>query len=237
MEQVALLAVGAHPDDVELGMGATLAKHTANGIRAAICDLTEAELSSNGTVQTRRREGEEAARILGVKRYNLKYPDRGFQITDDYIRPLVALIRRLQPDVVFAPFWEDRHPDHVACSRLVTEAVFNAKIRKYRVNGDGPAHTVSQLYYYFINDTRKASFVVPVDNVYARKKEALMAYASQFVSGAGTVPTPVNATNYLPMIESRDRLWGQQVGCLYGEGFVSRNPLTVHLLRQAAREE
>lgn len=225
---IALLAVGAHPDDVEIGMGATLAKHVANGLRATICDLTEAELSSNGTVTRRREEAKRAADILGVDRINLRYPDRGFHVTDKFIRPLVQVIRRLKPDVVFAPYWEDRHPDHVTCSRLVTEAVFNAKIQKYHIDSNDDAHTVKHIYYYFINNTGIASFVVPVSHVYFQKQEALKAYKSQFVATENTVATPLNATNYLQMIEGRDRLWGQQIGCQYGEGFVSREPLTVH---------
>ncbi|WP_054949643.1 bacillithiol biosynthesis deacetylase BshB1 [Numidum massiliense] len=220
-----VLAIGAHADDVELGMGATLAKHAAAGQRAVICDLTEAELSSNGTVEGRREEAEAAARILGVSRVNLQYPDRGFGVSDAFIRPLVALIRKLKPRVVCAPYWEDRHPDHVTCSSLVTEAVFNAKIRKYDAEGL-PAHTVSHLYYYYINGVGEASFVVPVSDVYEQKVEALVAYASQFSLQKNAVATPLNETNYMGMIRGRDQIWGQQIGTAYGEGFVTRTPVS-----------
>src|SRR5690606_23509317 len=127
---VDLLAFGAHPDDVEIGAGGILAKHAQAGRRTVICDLTEAELSSNGTVEIRREEARRAGEILGLaSRINLGFPDRGLGGREQ-IEAMARVIRRLRPRVVLAPYPKDRHPDHVAAGRMVKEAVFDAGIRK-----------------------------------------------------------------------------------------------------------
>lgn len=129
---VDLLAFGAHPDDVEIGMSGTIARHAAAGLKVGICDLTEAEMSSNGTVDIRREEAADASEILGLAyRSCLKLPDRGLTGSPEQLAAIVAELRRLKPRIVFAPYWDDRHPDHNACSRLIEEAVFNAKLRRY----------------------------------------------------------------------------------------------------------
>jgi len=127
-----ILAIGAHADDVEIGMGGTIAKWTNRGKKVVICDLTEAELSSNGTVEIRKKEAKNAVTKLGVKeRVNLKIGDRGIRITDDQINQVAELIRMYQPTIIFAPYSIDRHPDHGHTSLLVTEAAFSAGIRRY----------------------------------------------------------------------------------------------------------
>ena len=112
-----LLVFGPHPDDIEIGLGGTIARHTAVGDQVGLCDLTEGELSSNGTVETRRSEAAAAARVLGaVFRENLKWPDGGIEDTPAMIRSAVEVIRRHRPRTVAIPYWDDRHPDHVAAS-------------------------------------------------------------------------------------------------------------------------
>ena len=222
-----ILVFGAHPDDAEIGMGGTIAKHTSAGLRVGICDLTEAEMSSNGTVETRRQEAEEAARALGLTcRSNLRLPDRGLAICKEHIDPIVKEIRKYRPAIVFAPYWQDRHPDHVACSLLVQEAVFNAKLRRYLPESE-PVSV--QLYFYFINDVYEADLMVDVSPYYDRKMAALRAYASQFdpADGAnGYVKTPLNQ-GYLERIEARDRLLGQKRLVEVAEGFVTKLPYLI----------
>ena len=110
-----ILIFGAHADDAEIGMAGTIAKHTAAGLSVGICDLTQAEMSSNGTVDLRKQEAEQAAGILDLKvRTNLGLPDRGLFVTPEHIERVTAEIRKFSPSIVFAPYWEDRHPDHVA---------------------------------------------------------------------------------------------------------------------------
>ncbi|OAS14031.1 bacillithiol biosynthesis deacetylase BshB1 [Paenibacillus oryzisoli] len=224
-EQLDILIFGAHADDAEIGMGATIAKHTQLGLRVGLCELTYAEMSSNGTVETRLEEAAEAAKILGVAaRTNLGLPDRGLLVTADHIERITQEIRKFRPRIVFAPYWQDRHPDHIACSTLVQEAVFNAKLRKYLP--DTEAVNVEQLFFYFINDVYEPDVIVDVTNTYDIKMAALRAYQSQFVTGAGTVATPLNQ-GYVERVEARDRVMGQKRQLTYAEGFVSKLPLVI----------
>ncbi|MGG2200478.1 MULTISPECIES: bacillithiol biosynthesis deacetylase BshB1 [Paenibacillus] len=224
------LIFGAHPDDAEIGMGGTIAKHAAAGYRIGICDLTLAEMSSNGTVDTRQAEAEEASRIMGLSaRSNLKLPDRGLTLSSDFIDRIVAEIRLRKPRVVFAPYWEDRHPDHIACSKLVQEAVFNAKLRRYMP--ELPAHQVAETYFYFINDTIDPDVMVDVTAYYDTKRLALQAYRTQFTAAPGGdyVSTPLNQ-GYMERVEARDLLLGQKRSVLYAEGFMSKLPYMTELL-------
>jgi bacillithiol biosynthesis deacetylase BshB1 len=224
---VAILAFGAHPDDVEIGAGGILAKHAKAGRRTVICDLTEAELSSNGTVETRREEARRAGEILGIAdRINLGFPDRGLGDRDQ-IRQMVRVIRRLRPRVVLAPYPKDRHPDHVAAGQMVKEAVFDAGIRKLDVGEDMPAHRVERLYYYFINDMDRPHLLIDISEVYELKEAAILAYRSQFLRKEGEVDTPLNRPQYLAMVRGRAQLWGQQIGADYAEGLASEFPPSV----------
>lgn len=225
-----MLVFGAHPDDAEIGMGATIAKHTLEGLRVGICDLTFAEMSSNGNVETRKLEAEEASKVLGLsERSNLGLPDRGLFMNDETIRTITREIRKHRPRMVFAPYWQDRHPDHVLCSQLVEQAVFNAKLRRY--SADVPAWNVEQLYFYFINDVYEADLMVDVTNVYEQKLNSLRAYRTQFEApkaGNDYVVTPINQS-YVERVEARDRVLGQKRSVAYAEGFVSKIPVLVHL--------
>ncbi len=125
-----ILAFGAHADDVEIGMGGTIAKYVQQGRKIVICDLTKAEMSSNGTVPLRQEEADKAAEILGVKRISLDLPDRGLYMKAEYINQIITVIRQYKPALVFAPFLEDRHPDHGNCAKLVEEAVFFGRSKK-----------------------------------------------------------------------------------------------------------
>ncbi|MDR6549502.1 bacillithiol biosynthesis deacetylase BshB1 [Paenibacillus qinlingensis] len=224
-EHVDILIFGAHADDAEIGMGATIAKHTERGLRVGLCELTYAEMSSNGTVETRLEEAAEAAKILGVAvRTNLGLPDRGLFINAQNIERITQEIRKFRPRIVFAPYWQDRHPDHIACSMLVQEAVFNAKLRKYLPETE--AVNVEQLFFYFINDVYEANAIVDVTDTYDKKMAALRAYQSQFVTGANSVVTPLTQ-GYVERVEARDRIMGQRRQLTYAEGFVSKLPLVI----------
>src|SRR6476619_6395714 len=127
MDPVDLLVFGPHPDDIEIGIGGTVAKHTAGGVRVGLCDLTAGEMGSNGTVEGRLAEADAAAKLLGVSwRVNLGLPDRGLHSTADHVKLIASLVRRTRPRTVALPYWSDRHPDHVAASALANEAVFSA---------------------------------------------------------------------------------------------------------------
>ncbi len=170
--QVDLLAFGPHPDDIEIGIGGTLAKHVQAGQRVGLCDLTRGELGSNGTVEQRRAEADAALQVLGATwRENLGLPDGGLRDEPDQIRAVAELIRRTRPRTVAAPYWQDRHPDHVGASRLVTAAAFRAGLRRAELEGE--PFRPDWVCYYFINDSGPASFIVDVSAQYEIKRRAL----------------------------------------------------------------
>ncbi|MGG0239037.1 bacillithiol biosynthesis deacetylase BshB1 [Bacillus rhizoplanae] len=223
MNGLHILAFGAHADDVEIGMAGTIAKYTKQGYEVGICDLTEADLSSNGTVELRKQEALEAASRLGVqKRMNLAMPDRGLYMKEEYIQEIVKIIRTYKPKLVFVPFYEDRHPDHANCAKLVEEAIFSAGIRKYMP--ELPPHRVESLYFYMINGFHKPDFCIDISSYISDKIAALEAYESQFTKGANGVKTPLTE-GYVETVVAREKMFGKEVGVTYAEGFMSKRPL------------
>ncbi|MEH7460833.1 bacillithiol biosynthesis deacetylase BshB1 [Bacillus thuringiensis] len=223
MSGLHILAFGAHADDVEIGMAGTIAKYTKQGYKVGICDLTEANLSSNGTVELRKQEAMKAARILGVQeRLNLAIPDRGLYMKEEYIQEIVKIIRTYKPQLVFVPFYEDRHPDHANCAKLVEEAIFSAGIRKYMP--EFPAHRVQSLYFYMINGFHKPDFCIDISSYISDKIAALEAYESQFTKGPDDVITPLTE-GYVETVVAREKMFGKEVGVKYAEGFMSKRPI------------
>jgi bacillithiol biosynthesis deacetylase BshB1 len=229
---VDLLVFGPHPDDLEIGLGGTIATEVASGRTVGLCDLTAGELGSNGTPEERRREAEDAARVLGAAwRENLEWPDGG--ITRDGIRSAVEFIRRHRPQTVAVPYWDDRHPDHVASSQVLTESVFRAGLRKFAATGD--AWKVDWICYYFINQSTTPSFVVDVSAHYDKKRAALDCHRSQFQpKAAGAVDTRLTSPSFRQLIESRDAQFGAAIGVPFAEGVIVREPV---VRRSLARSE
>ncbi|WP_078546122.1 bacillithiol biosynthesis deacetylase BshB1 [Litchfieldia alkalitelluris] len=222
-----ILAFGAHPDDVEIGMAGTIAKYVKKGKSVGVCDLTKAELSSNGTVEIRQQEAKEAAAILGIaKRILLDLPDRGIDLQKEYIDKVVHVIRTYKPKVVFIPYFEDRHPDHGNCARLVEEAIFSSKIKKY-VDKDGLApHKVTSVYFYMINGFHTPDFVIDISDTIEDKIKSLKAYKSQFTKEDGAVDTPL-VNNYIENVRNREQLFGQGSGVKFAEGFKTKHPIII----------
>jgi bacillithiol biosynthesis deacetylase BshB1 len=225
MDPVDLLVFGPHADDIELGLGGTIARHTTAGHRVGLCDLTRAELSSNGTPDQRQNEAEAAARVLGVAwRENLGWPDGGIATTAEMVRSAVDLIRRCRPRTIAVPYWEDRHPDHAAASHVLRVAAFTSALRRYETEAE--AWRTDWVCYYFINDGAMPSFVVDVSADYQRKRDALACYRSQFApADAGAVATRLTAPTFRQLIESRDAQFGALAGVAFAEGIVVREPL------------
>jgi bacillithiol biosynthesis deacetylase BshB1 len=225
-EPVDLLVFGPHPDDIEIGIGGSVVRHVDAGFRVGLCDLTAGEMGSNGTVEERLTEAEAARVVLGaVWRTNLRWPDRTIGGADQ-IRAAAALVRQTRPRTVAIPYWDDRHPDHVAASRLLTEAVFNSGLRRYEPTLE--AWKPGRLCYYFINDSTTPSFVVDVSSAYDRKRRALDCYASQFApAGDGAVGTRLTSPQFRRRIESRDAQYGALAGVEFAEGFVVRDPVVL----------
>jgi bacillithiol biosynthesis deacetylase BshB1 len=230
MKQVDILTFGAHSDDVEIGMGGTIAKYVAQGKTAVICDLTKAELSSNGNVEWRRKEALQAANVLGVReRIQLDLPDRGLFLNENSIQKIVKVIRDYKPKYIFAPFSKDRHPDHGNASALVKEAFFSAGIRKYMTEEQGSYHKAQALYYYMINGFHKPDFVIEVGPYIDQKINSLLAYESQFEKSDDGVKTPLTE-GYIESIRAREMMMGKEVSVKYGEGFLSDHPILLDLL-------
>jgi bacillithiol biosynthesis deacetylase BshB1 len=220
-----LLVFGPHADDIEIGLGGTVARHTAAGDVVGLCDLTEAELSSNGTREQRKEEAAAAARVLGAAwRENLGWPDGGIIAAPEMIRSAVDLIRMHRPRSIAIPYWDDRHPDHVAASQVLRSAVFKSGLRRYVT--DAEAWRPDWICHYFINDSVTPSFVVDVSDYYARKRQALDCYRSQFTPAPeGSIPTRLTASTFRQLIESRDAQFGALAGVAFAEGIVVREPV------------
>lgn len=227
--QLDILVFAAHADDAEIGMGGTIVKHVQAGLKVGIIDLTRAEMSSNGDVETRLREAAAAAEALGLAvRDNLGLPDRRLAVVPEMIDRMVGAIRTYRPRLVFAPYGLDRHPDHVACSKMAEEAFFSAKLRRYMP--ELPAWNADQLIFYFINDAHAPQLLVDISDTQETKMHALKAYRSQFMpAGDQTewVETPLTAS-YLESVVARDRLLGQPKRFAYAEGFIPKGPITVN---------
>lgn len=230
-----LLVFGPHPDDIEIGLGGTIARHVNEGRTVGLCDLTRGEMGSNGTPEERLREADAAARIMGVGwRENLGWPDGGIEPTDELLRSAASCIRRHQPRTIAVPYWDDRHPDHVAASAVLRRAAFNAGLRRYET--DEPPWRPDWICYYFINDGATPSFVIDVSATYERKRAALDCYQSQFApADAVAVATRLTAPTFRQLIESRDAQFGALAQVAFAEGIVVREPLQRDsLLRQPA---
>ena len=219
---VDLLVFGPHPDDLEIGLGGSIAKHVSLGHRVGLCDLTRGELGTNGTPEERIAEAEAARKVLGAEwRENLGLPDGDIGGDRSHLRTIVELIRQARPKTIAVPYERDRHPDHVAASRLLTKAAFQAGLARYAAAGE--KWRADWLLYYFINDSTRPSFVVDVSAQYATKRAALAAHRSQFAPpSTGAAATRLNTPRFQQLIESRDAQFGALIGVEFAEGVVVR---------------
>jgi bacillithiol biosynthesis deacetylase BshB1 len=202
------------------------------GLRVGLVDLTQGEMGSNGTVEERLAEAEEARKVLGAMwRTNLRLPDRAIGSSADHALAATELIRRVKPKAITIPYWSDRHPDHVAASALLADAIFNAGLRRFRAEGEPWKPEMTS--YYFINESAQPSFVVDVTEHYETKRRALACHKSQFrPPAADAVHTRLTSPRFMTLIESRDAQFGVLAGVDFAEGFVIREPvIRPHLLR------
>jgi bacillithiol biosynthesis deacetylase BshB1 len=222
---VDLLVFGPHPDDLEIGLGGAIAKHAALGHRVGLCDLTRGELGTNGTPEQRVRESDAARAVLGASwRENLALPDGDIGGDPSHVRAIVELIRRARPKTIAVPYGRDRHPDHVAASRLLTRAAFLSGLARYAAPGE--KWRADWLLYYFINDSKRPSFVVDVSAHYETKRAALACHQSQFAPPAtGAAATRLNTPRFQQLIESRDAQFGALIGVSFAEGVIVRELL------------
>jgi len=227
-----ILAIGAHPDDVELGCGATIAKEVANGKKVGIIDLTRGELGTRGTAETRDEESTEAARILkAAMRTNMEFAD-GFFINDkEHQIELIKEIRKYRPEIVLCNAIDDRHIDHAKGSKLVSDACFLSGLRKIDTkHNDGDSWQEPwrpKLVYHYIQwKDIEPDIVVDVTGFIEKKMDAVLAYKTQFFDPDSKEPeTPISSKNFTDSIIYRARNLGRLIGTEYGEGFtVERYP-------------
>lgn len=223
------LAFAPHPDDAELFCGGLLLRLGDLGYRTGVVDLTRGEAASRGTVAVRAEETARASQVLGLQvRDNLGLPDTGLRAGDEaQVRALVACLRQHRPELVIAPWERERHPDHEACSALVTRAVFLAGLRNHAPEL-GPAVTPRQVLYYPQRQLATPSFVVDVSDQADRKRQAILCHASQVLPDPGAAPTLVGSNLAIPSLEARDRFYGAHIGVAFGEPYVVRPLLGLH---------
>ena len=228
MEPLDYLVIAPHPDDAELGAGGAILLLLAQGYRVGVLDLTDGEPTPHGSPEIRARETAEASAVLGLSwRGNLGLPNRRLVADLDARARLAGALRQLRPRSLFAPYWEDAHPDHVEASRLTDAARFWAKLTKTDIPHE--PHYPQRILYYFNTHLRlhhRASFVLDVSAHFEKKMEAVACYHSQFIAGRATT-----APTFLDDLRTRFRYWGWTVGCEYGEPFLCREEVGLRGLR------
>lgn len=221
---VDILAFAAHPDDIELSAAGTLMKHIAEGKTVVIVDLTQGELGSRGTIETRYAEADKADEIMGVsQRVNLKMADGFFEINEKNKKLIIEQIRRFRPKIVLANAFSDRHPDHGRGSQLVSEACFLSGLRKIETQWEGAsqlAYRPAAVYHYIQDHYLKPDFVVDVTEFAERKIQAIQAYKTQFFNPHSQEPnTPISGENFFDFIRGRMLQFGRSIDVQYAEGF------------------
>ena len=221
---VDVLAIAAHPDDVELTCGGTLAGLRAQGRKFGIVDLTRGELGTRGSDAIRRKEAERAAEILGAEfRETLDFGDGRISGTREQELSVVDLIRRERPRLILTSYPEDRHPDHARAGRLVTDLAFYAGLRK--IETSHPAHRPQQTIYFSTGYLHEPDFVVDVTAAMETRRAAIRAFSSQFHSEASTEPvTVLSQKSFLDAMDARARHFGFLIGVEFAEGFRSKRP-------------
>jgi N-acetylglucosamine malate deacetylase 1 len=217
-----ILAIAPHPDDVELGMGGTILKFKAEGFKVGVLDLTNGEPTPFGSPEVRARETAAATRILQLDwRENLDLPNRSLEATISARAKLAGVIRQTRPRRLFAPYWIDGHPDHIAATQLIEAARFWSKLTKTDLPGE--PHYPDRIYYYYCMHLRvvpQPAFVIDISDYWEQKRAAIECYQSQFVEGRSQEPP-----TFIDRLRDQAAAWGWAVGTRYGEPFASREPV------------
>jgi bacillithiol biosynthesis deacetylase BshB1 len=226
---------GAHPDDAEIGCGGTMLESVSKGKKIALVDLTRGEMGTRGTAETRLRESLAAARVLGALfRVQLDLGDGNLRAGREEELEVISVIRKHRPSIVFAPYPDDRHPDHTRAGKLVTEASFYAGLAK--IETGQASHRPQMVVYYMQNYVQQPTFVVDTTAFQKKKMEALRCYKSQFYNPKSKERmTFIAKKSFIDMIEARARHFGGMVGAEFGEGFVTKQPPRVDDVEAAYR--
>jgi N-acetylglucosamine malate deacetylase 1 len=227
LKNIDCLAFGPHPDDVELFCGGLLIKLKKQGYATGVVDLTRGELSTNGDVETRLREAEKAKQILGLDiRINLGMADGSLISSEENRGEIIKTVRSIRPGICLIPYWEDRHPDHEAASRLLKQALFDSGLKK--IDTGQEAYRPKSVIYYMLHHLADPTFVIDISDQMEQKLDSINAYTSQFssISGKGD-PTYINRPDFLKSIITRAEFLGQRIGVSYAEGYYYQGTIKI----------
>ncbi len=228
--KIDILAIGIHPDDVELSCSGTIAKHIALGKKVGILDLTRGELGTRGNAELRTKEANEAAIILGVSfRTQLNLKDCFFENNEENQKKIIEIIRKHQPEIILCNAISDRHPDHGRASKLVSDSSFYSGLIKIETHSDNKiqqAWRPKAVYHYIQDQYIHPDFVIDISDFIDIKHKAIMAYSSQFYNPSSNEPeTPISSKHFIESVNSKMSILGRDIGVKFAEGFtVNRYP-------------
>jgi bacillithiol biosynthesis deacetylase BshB1 len=229
-----VIVFAAHPDDAELSIGGTIAKFSSLKLKTGIIDLTRGEMSSRGNIKLRQKEADKAGEILGIAyRENLGISDGNIEINKKNLEKVINVIRRLTPKIVFAPYFNDRHPDHIQASKLIKDAMFKTGLTKFKTKFNGKnqsAYRPAKLYYYMQTYSFTPTFIVDITDTFERKMKAVRAYSSQFYDPNHKGPeTFISRPEFINYLEARARYYGFEISKKYGEPFFCEEKIEMEI--------
>ena len=233
-----LLAIGVHPDDVELGCSGTIINEIKLGKKVGIVDLTQGELGTRGSVESRYQESANAAMIMGVHaRENLKMRDGFFENNEENKLALISTIRKYRPEIVIGNVLHDRHPDHGRAGKLIADACFLAGLSKIETKdekGDSePRWRPSYVLHYIQDWYHEPDVLIDISTVFEQRMKAIAAYGTQFHTGSESAEGPqtyISTPDFLESVIARARMFGKRIGVKYAEGFISEKKLGIRNL-------
>ena len=226
-----ILAIGSHPDDVELGCSGTLISEARRGKKVGIVDLTQGELGTRGTIETRYLEAADAAKVMGLAvRENLKMRDGFFRNDEEHQKQLIQVIRKYKPEIVIGNILEDRHPDHGRAGWLIYDACFFSGLRQIKTfdeRGQEQEKWRPKMLLHYIQDRFfEPDIILDVTDVWEQRTEAIKAYRTQFLPDASSDPqTYISSPDFMEALTARARLLGKRIGVKYAEGFLSKKSI------------
>ena len=240
-----ILAIGVHPDDVELGCSGTLINEIKQGKKVGIVDLTQGELGTRGTVETRCREAANAAMLMGASvRENLKMRDGFFKNDEEHQLKLIQIIRKYQPEIIIGNILHDRHPDHGRAGHLISDACFLsglAKIETKEENGNSQQKWRPSYFLQYIQDWYyEPDLLIDISDVFELRMKAIQAYTTQFYSGQTDEDGPktyISTPDFLESVVARSRMLGKRIGVKYAEGFVTEKKIGIKTLDALIQNE
>lgn len=230
-----ILAIGVHPDDVELSASGTLLKHIALGKKVGILDLTRGELGTRGNAELRTKEAMASAQILGIAvREQLQMADGFFENNETHLKQIIHIIRKYQPEIVLCNAISDRHPDHGRAAKLSADACFYSGLIKIETQDNGmmqPAWRPKAVYHYIQDYYIEPDFVVDISEHMNKKLESIMAFSSQFYNPNSTEPeTPISGKQFIENVKAKATILGRMIGTEYAEGFTTTRYMGVENL-------